>query len=74
MILYIYLILIVKIRKTAGTAVTVLLKFDTLHSLENYLRSVYCNIFRLTLYFQVHFIKVDSTSNVKNVMKNELKK
>ena len=34
---------------SSGTAV--LLKFDYLFSLENYIRSVYYNIFPLTLYF-----------------------
>ena len=39
---------------SSGTAV--LLKYNTLYSLENYIRSIYYNTFLLTLYFQVQFI------------------
>ena len=31
----------------------VLLKFDTLHSLENYIRSFYYSAYPMTLYFQL---------------------
>ena len=57
---------------SSGTAV--LLKFDTLYSQENYVRSVYWNSLPLTLYFQVQFMKVHCTANAKNTIKYELKK
>ena len=50
------------------------LKFDTLHILGNYVRSVYYNTFPLTLCFQVQFIKLQCTSNAWNVIKYKLKK
>ena len=56
----------------SGTAV--LLKLDTLYSLENYVRSVYSSTFPLTLYLQMQFIKVHYIANAKNVIKYELKK
>ena len=37
----------------SSSATAVLLKFDTLYSLENYIRSVYYNASSRTLYFQV---------------------
>ena len=55
---------------SSGTAV--LLKYNTLYSLENYIRSIYYNTFLLTLYFQVQFIKVHCTANAKNVNKYKL--
>ena len=58
--------------QSSGTAV--LLKHDTLCSLENYIRSVYDNTFSLTLYFQMQFVKVHCTANAKNAIKYELKK
>ena len=57
---------------SSGTAG--LLKFDRLHSLENYLRFDYCNIFSPTLYFQVQFIKVQCIAIAKGVIKYELKR
>ena len=57
---------------SSGTAV--LLKFDTLFSLENYIKSVYYNTYPLTLYFQVQFMKVHCTENAKNAIKSLLKK
>ena len=50
---------------SSGTAV--LLKFDLLYSLENYIRSVYYNAYPRTLYFQVQFIKVHYTVMPLNV-------
>ena len=50
------------------------LKYDALYSLENYIRSFYCNTFPLTMYLQVQLIKVHCTSNAKNAIKYELKK
>ena len=55
-----------------GTAV--FLKFDTLYSVEKYVRLVYYNTFPLTLYFKVQFKIVHSTANGKNGIKYELQK
>ena len=41
---------------SSGTAV--LLKFHTLYSQENYIRSIYYNIFPVTSYIQLQFMKV----------------
>ena len=57
---------------SSGTAV--LLKFKTLHSLENYIKSVYYNAHSVTLYFQVQFIKVHSIVNAKSAIKYLLEK
>ena len=46
-----------------GTAV--LLKFDSLHSLENYEISVYYLNYPLPLYFQVQFLEPYCTENAK---------
>ena len=54
---------------SSGTAI--LLKFDTLYSQENYVRSVYYN-FRLTLYFQVQLINVHCIIIAKDAIKYEL--
>ena len=51
----------------------ILLKFDTLCLLENYVKSVYYNSFPLTLYFQQQFIKVFYPANAKNAIKYGLK-
>ena len=45
-----------------------------LYSLKNYIRSVYYNIFPLTLNFQAQFIKFHCTANAKNVIRYKLKK
>ena len=58
--------------QSSGTAV--LIKHDTLYSLESYIRSVYYNTFCLTLYFKMQFIKIHCTANAKNAIKYELKK
>ena len=55
---------------SSGTAV--LLKFDTLFSLESYVKSVYYNTYPLTFYFQ--FMKAQCTENTKNAIKSSLKK
>ena len=52
----------------------VLLKFDTLHILENYIRSVYYNAYPMTLYFQLQFINIYSNANVKSTIECLLKK
>ena len=57
---------------SSGTAV--LIKFDRLLSLENYIRSVYYNAYPLTLYFQMQFIKLDCTVNARIAIKCSLKK
>ena len=57
---------------SSGTAV--LLKFDMLYSLENYVRSVYDNIFPPILYFQLQLKKVHCTATAKNAIKSILKK
>ena len=57
---------------SSGTAV--LLKFDTLFSLENDIKSVYYNTYPLMLQFQVQFMKVHCTENAKNAIKSLLKK
>ena len=69
MILYIYLIHSKNENSNisrSGTAV--LLKVDTLHQLENYIRLIYCSVYPLTLYFQMQFIKVDCTINARSVI------
>ena len=52
----------------------VLLKFDTLHSLEHYIQSVYYNTHLLTQYFQVQIIKVHSIVNANSAIKCSSKK
>ena len=42
---------------------------DTLHSLENYMRSVYYNAYPMTIYFQQQFIKVQCTVTAKSAIK-----
>ena len=50
--------------KLSSSCTTVLLKFDTLHSLENYKRSVYYSAYPMILYFQLEFTKIHCTVNV----------
>ena len=57
---------------SSGTAV--LLKFDSLNLLENFIRLVYYNTFPQNLFFQVQFIKVHCSVNTKTVIKCALKK
>lgn len=54
----------------SSPATSVLLKFGTLHLLENYSSSAYPQ----NLYFQLLFIKVHCTGDVKNAIKGTLKK
>ena len=56
----------------SGTAV--LVKFDTLHSLENHIRSVYYNSYPLNLYFQMLIIKADCTVNASTAIKCSMRK
>ena len=57
----------------SGTAV--LLKFETLSFLENYIRSVYYINCPMTMYFQVQFLKITCSaytiSSIKNLQNNE---
>ena len=52
--------------------------FDSLQSLESYIKSVYYSNYPITLCFQVHFQKLKWTKNtnktIKNALKNERKK
>ena len=50
--------------KLSSSYTAVLLKFDTLHSLESYKGSVYYSAYPIILYFQLEFIKVHCTVNV----------
>ena len=52
----------------------VFLTVDTLYLLESYLRKFCYNMFPLTLYLQVQFIKVHCTGNANKFIKYELKK
>lgn len=47
----------------SSSGTEVLLKFDLLYSLGNYIRSVYYNTYPPMYYFQVQFIKVHCTVN-----------
>ena len=58
----------------SSSGAAVLLIFDTLYLLENYVRSVYYNTFSLTLYSRVKFLKIHCTANDKNAIKYDLKK
>ena len=57
---------------SSGTAV--LLKFDTVFSPEDYIKSVYYNTYPLTLSFQGQFMKINCPDNAKNAFKSLLKK
>ena len=46
----------------SSSGIAALLKFDTLHSLENYVKSLYYNNNQLSLYFKVQFIKIHCLS------------
>ena len=58
----------------SSSGTTVLLTFDMLHSLENYIKSVYLNISPITLYFQVQFKKVHGIANAMTAFKYKLKR
>ena len=55
----------------AGTAVC--LKFDSLQSLEIYIKLLYYSNYPMALYFQVQFLKLKYTDNAKSLIKNVLK-
>ena len=52
----------------SSSDIAVLLRFDTLHSLQSYIKSVCYSCYPLTLYFQVQFIKVNCTASTKNAI------
>ena len=56
----------------SGSAVR--LKFDTFHSLENHIRSVYYNAYTISLYFLLQFINAYYTIIAKSAMKYLLKR
>ena len=57
----------------SATGTAVWPKFDSLQSLENYIKSVYYSHYPMTLYFQVQFLKLKRFENVKSTIKNALK-
>ena len=57
----------------SATGTAVLLKSDSLQSLENYIRSVYQSNYPKTHYFQGQFLKLKFTDNTKSTIKNTLK-
>ena len=44
-----------EIGRVSATGTAVLVKFDSLQSLENYIKSVYYSNYAMTLYFQIQF-------------------
>ena len=57
----------------SATGTAVLLKFDLLQSLENYIKPVCYSNYPMTLYFQVQFLKLKCNENAKSTIKNTLK-
>ena len=57
----------------SATGTAVLLKFDSLQSLENYIKSVYYSNYPMALYFQIPFLRLKCTENVKSTNRNALK-
>ena len=62
-----------EIGRMSATSTSVLLKSDSLQSLENCIKSVYYSNYSMTLYFQVPFLKLKCTENAKNLIKIALK-
>ena len=62
-----------EIRTMSATCTVVLLKFDSLESLENYTKSLYYSNYPMTLYFQAQFLKQQCTENTKSTIKSTLK-
>ena len=62
-----------EIERMSATGAAVLLKFDLLQSLENYIKSVYYLNYPMSFYFQVQFLKLKCTENTKNTIKSALK-
>ena len=57
----------------SATGATVLIKLDSLQSLENYIKLVCYSNYPVTLYFQVQFLKLKCTENRKSTIKSALK-
>ena len=57
----------------SATGTAVLLKFDSLQSLENYIKPVYYSNYSMTLYFQLKLLKLKCTENAKSTIKIALK-
>ena len=55
-----------KLGRISTTGTAVLLRFDSLHSLENYIKSVYYSNYSMTLDFQVQFLKLKCIENTKS--------
>ena len=54
-----------EIGRMSATGPVVLLKFDSLQSLGNYIKAVYYSNYPMTFYFQVQFLKSKCTDNAK---------
>ena len=57
----------------SATGTAVLLNFDSLQPLENYIKIVYYSNYPTTLYIQVQFLKLKCTDNTKSAIKSALK-
>ena len=44
-----------------------------LQSLKNYIKSVYCPNYSVTLYFQIQLLKLKGTENIKGTIETALK-
>ena len=62
-----------EIGRMSATGTAVLLKFDSLQSLKNYIKSAYYSNYPMTLEFRVQFLKIKCTENAKSTIKNTLK-
>ena len=63
-----------EIGRMSATGTAGLLKFDSLQSLENYIKPVYYSNYPMTLYFQVQFLKLKCTENAKSTIKKYIEK
>ena len=63
-----------EIGRMSATGTAVLLKSDSLQSLENYIKSTYYSDFLLTLCFQIQFLKLKCTKSTKSTIKSERKR
>ena len=57
----------------SATGATVLIKLDSLQSLENYIKVLCYSNYPVALYFQVQFLKLKCTENRKSTIKSALK-
>lgn len=55
-----------------SSGLEIVLKVDILLSLENYIRSAYYSAYPITLYFQLHFMKIHRIVNAKCVIEYSL--